>query len=47
MKGTCGSCWSFAAIVPIEFNTCKKSGTAIALRYSLLFFLFFIAISSL
>lgn len=28
----CGSCWSFAAVVPLEFNTCKKTGTPVALR---------------
>jgi len=30
-QGQCGSCWSFATVVPLEFNSCKKTGTAVAL----------------
>ncbi|XP_032781938.2 procathepsin L isoform X2 [Daphnia magna] len=35
-QGQCGSCWSFAAVVPIEFNTCKKTGTAVSFSEQML-----------
>ncbi|XP_046647101.1 procathepsin L-like [Daphnia pulicaria] len=35
-QGQCGSCWSFASIVPLEFNTCNKTGTAVALSEQML-----------
>ena len=33
-QASCGSCWAFAATTVTEFNTCVKTGTAVALRYS-------------
>ncbi|EFX86894.1 hypothetical protein DAPPUDRAFT_312311 [Daphnia pulex] len=30
-QGPCSSCWSFAAITPLEFNQCKKTGVAVSL----------------
>jgi len=35
-QGQCGSCWSFATIVPLEFNSCNKTGTAVALSEQML-----------
>ncbi|KZS11242.1 Uncharacterized protein APZ42_023946 [Daphnia magna] len=35
-QAECGSCWSFAAVVPLEFNTCKKTGTPVALSEQML-----------
>ncbi|KAI9552850.1 hypothetical protein GHT06_020733 [Daphnia sinensis] len=30
-QGSCGSCWAFTAISPLEFAQCKKSGTPVVL----------------
>lgn len=30
-QGSCGSCWSFGAIAPLEFSKCKRSGYPLAL----------------
>jgi C1A family cysteine protease len=30
-QGSCGSCWTFSAICPLEFSNCKKTGYAVAL----------------
>jgi len=30
-QGSCGSCWAFAATAVVEFNSCVKSGKAVAL----------------
>ncbi|XP_046458616.1 procathepsin L-like isoform X2 [Daphnia pulex] len=35
-QGQCGSCWSFATIAPLEFNSCNKTGTAVALSEQML-----------
>ncbi|XP_057379769.1 uncharacterized protein LOC130702116 [Daphnia carinata] len=35
-QASCGSCWSFATVVPLEFNTCKKTGTPVALSEQML-----------
>lgn len=30
-QGSCGSCWAFTAITPLEFAQCKKTGTPVVL----------------
>ncbi|XP_046656745.1 ervatamin-B-like [Daphnia pulicaria] len=30
-QGSCGSCWAFTAITPLEFAQCKKSGSRVIL----------------
>jgi len=30
-QGSCGSCWAFTAITPLEFSQCKLTGTPVAL----------------
>ena len=32
-QGKCGSCWAFAAITPLEYKKCKKTGSLTLLRY--------------
>ncbi|XP_057379749.1 procathepsin L-like [Daphnia carinata] len=35
-QGECGSCWTYAAILPIEFNRCRKTGNRVSLSEQML-----------